>query len=58
VTEYLDYSRGSRSIDSLDSTDDTVVSRRLQNSWLGTGGEQMRARAWSILEAAPVTSAG
>ena len=51
VTEYLDYSKGSRSMDSLDSTDDAVVSRRLQNSWLGSGGEQMRARAWSILGA-------
>jgi len=49
VTEYLDYSRGSRAIDSLDSTDDVDVSRRLQNSWLGSGGEQMRAKAWSIL---------
>jgi phage/plasmid-like protein (TIGR03299 family) len=51
VTEYLDYSKGSRAIDSLDSTEDAVVSRRLQNSWLGSGGEQMRARAWSILNA-------
>ena len=51
VTEYLDYSRGSRSIDSLDSTDDAVVSRRLQNSWLGSGGERMRSQAWSILNA-------
>jgi hypothetical protein len=49
VTEYLDYSKGSRAIDSLDSTDDAVVSRRLQNSWLGSGGEAMRSRAWSIL---------
>jgi phage/plasmid-like protein (TIGR03299 family) len=49
VTEYLDYSKGSRAIDSLDSTDDAVVSRRLQNSWLGSGGEAMRAKAWSIL---------
>ena len=55
VTEYLDYSKGSRAIDSLDSTDDTDVSRRLQNSWLGSGGEQMRAKAWSILNnAVPV----
>ena len=53
VTEYLDYSRGSRAIDSLDSTDDADVSRRLQNSWLGAGGEQMRAKAWSILNAVP-----
>ena len=53
VTEYLDYSAGSRSIDSLDSTDDAVVSRRLQNSWLGSGGEQMRSQAWSILNAVP-----
>ena len=51
VTEYLDYSRGSRAIDSLDSTDDLVVSRRLEHSWLGTGGEAMRAKAWSILSA-------
>jgi phage/plasmid-like protein (TIGR03299 family) len=51
VTEYLDYSAGSRSIDSLDSTEDAVVSRRLQNSWLGSGGEQMRAKAWGILNA-------
>ena len=51
VTEYLDYSRGSRSIDSLDATDDKVVSRRLENSWLGTGGEAMRAKAWTILSA-------
>jgi len=49
VTEYLDYSKGSRAIDSLDSTDDAVVSRRLQNSWLGSGGEAMRSKAWSIL---------
>ena len=54
VTEYLDYSKGSRSIDSLDSTDDAVVSRRLQNSWLGSGGEAMRAQAWSILNAPAV----
>jgi hypothetical protein len=54
VTEYLDYSRGSRSVDSLDSTDDAVVSRRLQNSWLGSGGEAMRSKAWSILNTAPV----
>jgi len=53
VTEYLDYSKGSRAIDSLDSTDDADVSRRLQNSWLGSGGEQMRARAWGILNAVP-----
>jgi len=51
VTEYLDYSAGSRAIDSLDSTEDAVVSRRLQNSWLGSGGEQMRAKAWGILNA-------
>ena len=51
VTEYLDYSKGSRSIDSLDSTEDAVVSRRLQNSWLGSGGEAMRAKAWGILNA-------
>ena len=51
VTEYLDYSAGSRSIDSVDSTEDAVVSRRLQNSWLGSGGEQMRAKAWGILNA-------
>ena len=49
VTEYLDYSRGSRAIDSLDSISDADVSRRLQNSWLGSGGENMRARTWSIL---------
>ena len=54
VTEYLDYSAGSRSIDSLDSTDDAVVSRRLQNSWLGSGGEAMRSQAWSILNAPEV----
>jgi len=53
VTEYLDYSKGSRAIDSLDATDDKAVSRRLQNSWLGSGGETMRAQAWSILGAAP-----
>ena len=53
VTEYLDYSKGSRAIDSLDSTDDAVVSRRLQNSWLGSGGETMRSRAWGILNAVP-----
>ena len=53
VTEYLDYSRGSRAIDSLDSTDDAVVSRRLQNSWLGSGGYDMRAKAWSILNTTP-----
>ena len=53
VTEYLDYSKGSRTIDSLDSTDDADVSRRLQNSWLGSGGEQMRAQAWGILNAVP-----
>jgi len=56
VTEYLDYSKGSRAIDSLDSTDDAVVSRRLQNSWLGSGGEAMRAQAWSILNAPAVTA--
>ena len=50
VTEYLDYSKGGRAIDSLGSTEDAVVSRRLQNSWLGGGGERMRARAWSILK--------
>jgi phage/plasmid-like protein (TIGR03299 family) len=54
VTEYLDYSKGSRAIDSLDSTDDAVVSRRLQNSWLGSGGEAMRAQAWNILNAPAV----
>jgi hypothetical protein len=53
VTEYLDYSKGGRAIDSLDSTDDAVVSRRLQNSWLGSGGEQMRSQAWSILNTTP-----
>jgi len=53
VTEYLDYSKGSRAIDSLDSTDDAVVSRRLQNSWLGSGGYDMRAKAWSILNTTP-----
>jgi len=55
VTEYLDYSKGSRSIDSLGSTEDAVVSRRLQNSWLGSGGEEMRAKAWSILNTVPVS---
>ena len=49
VTEYLDYSKGGRAIDSLDSDDDDVVSRRLQHSWLRGGGERMRAKAWSIL---------
>ena len=55
VTEYLDYSKGSRSIDSLGSTEDAVVSRRLQNSWLGSGGKEMRAKAWSILNTVPVS---
>jgi len=58
VTEYLDYSAGSRSIDSVDSTEDAVVSRRLQNSWLGSGGEAMRAKAWSILNAPAPELAG
>ena len=58
VTEYLDYSKGSRAIDSLDSTDDAVVSRRLQNSWLGSGGEAMRAKAWGILNAPTPELAG
>jgi phage/plasmid-like protein (TIGR03299 family) len=58
VTEYLDYSKGGRAIDSLDSTDDKVVSGRLQNSWLGGGGEVMRTKAWSILSKPPTLSVG
>ena len=54
VTEYLDYSKGSRAINSLDSTEPTVVSRRLENSWLGYGGEAMRTKAWNILNTTPV----
>ena len=48
VTEYLDYSKGGRSVDSLDSVSDTAVNRRLENSWFGSGN-QMRERAWDIL---------
>jgi len=58
VTEYLDYSKGGRAIDSLDSTDDKVVSGRLQNSWLGGGGEVMRMKAWSILSKPLTLSVG
>ena len=54
VTEYLDYSKGSRAINSLDSTEPTGVSRRLENSWLGYGGEAMRTKAWNILNTTPV----
>ena len=56
VTEYLDYSKGGRAVASIDSTDDRIVSRRLQNSWLGGGGEVMRAKAWSILSKPPTIS--
>jgi len=49
VTEFLDYERGSRALDSVGSTDDTVVSRRLDNSWFGDGAA-MRTKAWDILQ--------
>ena len=55
VTEFIDYSKGSRAVDSLDATDERTVSRRVANSWLGLGGEAMRAKAWSILNTAPET---
>jgi len=55
VTEFIDYSKGSRAVDSLDATDDKTVSRRVANSWLGTGGEEMRRKAWSILTTTPET---
>ena len=48
VTEYLDYSKGGRSVGSVDSVSDTDVNRRLENSWFGSGN-QMRERAWDIL---------
>ena len=49
VTEFLDYERGSRSMDSVGSTDDLAVSKRLDNSWFGDGAT-MRTKAWDILQ--------
>lgn len=49
VTEFLDYERGSRAMNSVGSTDDSVVSRRLDNSWFGDGAT-MRTKAWEILQ--------
>ena len=49
VTEFLDYERGSRSMDSVGSTDDLAVSKRLDNSWFGDGAT-MRSKAWDILQ--------
>ena len=50
VTEFLDYERGSRGAkDSVGSTDEEVVSRRLDNSWFGDGAA-MRSKAWEILQ--------
>jgi phage/plasmid-like protein (TIGR03299 family) len=49
VTEFLDYERGSRALNSVGSTDEIIVSRRLDNSWFGNGAS-MRTKAWDILQ--------
>jgi phage/plasmid-like protein (TIGR03299 family) len=49
VTEFLDYERGSRSMESVGGTDELAVSRRLDNSWFGDGAT-MRTKAWNILQ--------
>lgn len=48
VTEFADFYKGSRAIDSIGSTDDDVVAKRLQSSWFGEG-QGMRGKAWNIL---------
>ena len=49
VTEFLDYERGSRAMDSVGSNDELTVCRRLDNSWFGNGAS-MRTKAWNILQ--------
>ena len=49
VTEFLDYERGSRALNSVGSTDEMAVSRRMDNSWFGNGAA-MRTKAWDILQ--------
>jgi phage/plasmid-like protein (TIGR03299 family) len=49
VTEYLDYVKGGRSIDSVGATDDHAVAQRFESGRYGDG-RRMRERAWSILQ--------
>jgi phage/plasmid-like protein (TIGR03299 family) len=49
VTQYVDHSRPVRGkMDTLDSTDNAVVDKRIEASWFGTSG-QLRQRAWDVL---------
>ena len=49
VTEFSDFYRGSRSVDSIGSTEDSVVAKRIQSSWFGEG-QGIRGKAWKILQ--------
>ena len=49
VTEFADFWRGGRAVESVGSGREDVVNRRLENNWFGSS-QQMRAKAWTILQ--------
>jgi len=49
VTEWLDYEKPGRSIDSVGASDDLAASRRLHHSWFSGYGQAMREKAMHIL---------
>ena len=49
VTEYLDYHKGGRTVESIGSEDDATVSKRLNSSWFGKG-QSLRGKVWDILQ--------
>ena len=48
VTEYLDYVKGGRTIDSVGAVDDYAVAQRFESGRYGDG-RRMREKAWKIL---------
>jgi phage/plasmid-like protein (TIGR03299 family) len=49
VTEFSDFWKGARAIDSIGSGQVEVVNRRLSENWFGEG-QRMRTQAWDILQ--------
>ena len=48
VTEFVDYERGGRALESVGAGDDKAAGRRLDNSWHGEG-QKLRGNAWDLL---------
>ena len=49
VTEYADFWKGGRAVESIGSGDEEVVNRRLSQNWFGRS-QRMRNQAWDILQ--------